>query len=46
MVAGNLNIEQRKWTLIQTASFIELCVKVFRVGWMHVVTLMEDISST
>ena len=46
MVAGNLNIEQRKWTLIQTASCVELCVRVFRIGWMYVVTLMQDISST
>ena len=31
---------------IQTASCVELCVIVFLIGWMHVVTLMEDISST
>jgi hypothetical protein len=31
---------------IQTASCVELCVKAFRTGWMHVVKLMEDISST
>ena len=52
MVAGNLSIEQRKWilkhlwTLIETASCVELYVKVFRLGWMHVVTLMVDILST
>ena len=34
------------WTLIQTASCVELCVKVFRIGWMHVVTLMENITRT